>query len=230
MQSVADVEIVDWIGRLGAASVEHVAARFGLEQDDVRERLSCLQQDGLLGYTQRRDDHRVLYWASTRGLSRCGLDRLDLWQSNPLGFDDALRIAQVAAELARGLPDWQVLSAREIAAIEAASGEPYASARVSQDGRWTTHLPALVLSSPLARVIPVEVQPRLGTVSSLLAVCRGWARARHVSRVYWLAQHRPGLAVRRAVREALATDRVMVLGLDDVPLLVAREEAIDALP
>ena len=101
-----------------------------------------------------------------------------------------------------GLPDWQVLTAREIAAIEAASGEPYASARVSQDGRWTAHLPALALCSPLARVVPVEVQPRLGTVASLLSVCRGWARARHVSRVYWLTQPRPGLAVRRAVESA----------------------------
>ena len=233
MRTVTDAEIVGWIGRLGAVGVEHVATGFEMERGVARERLVCLQKAGVLGSAERRDDRRSLYWASTAGLSECGLDRLGSWPYVLQGFDHAWQTAQVAVELMRGLPEWGVLSAREIAAIEADSGEPFASVRIGEAGHRMAHLPALVLCSPLARVVPVEVEPRLGTASSLLSVCRGWARARHVSRVYWLAQVGPGLAVHRAVRDARASDRVTVLELDDVSLLVAsecaREDASDAL-
>jgi hypothetical protein len=227
MRSVTDAEIVSWIGRLGSVGVEHVAAWFGMDGSVAHKRLASLQRDGLLGYGERRDNHRCLYWASTAGLSQCGLDRLSLWPCVPQEFDHAWQIAQVAVELMRGLPEWEVLSAREIAAIEADSGERFASIGIGEAGCRTTHFPALALCSPLARVVPVEVEPQPGTASSLLSVCRGWARARHVNRVYWLTQVGPGLAVRRAVRDAYASDRVTVLQLDDIPLLVASECAIE---
>jgi hypothetical protein len=233
MRSVTDAEIVSWIGRLGAVGAEHIEARFGIERDIAHKRLACLQWEGVLGCAKRPGDSQALYWASKTGLSQCGLERLGVWECGPLGFDDALQVAQTAVELMRDLPEWQVLSSREISAIEADSGEPFASVRIFEDGCWTTHSPALVLCSPLARVVPVEVQPRLGTTSSLLAICRGWVRARHISRVYWLTQPSPALAVRRAVRSARASDRIMVLDLHDISLLVAsecaREEASDAL-
>jgi hypothetical protein len=233
MRSVTDAEIVSWIGRLGASGAEHVAARFGIELDVAHKRLVCLRRDGVLRCAKRPGDSQVLYWASKTGLSQCGLERLGAWECGALGFDDVLQVAQTAVALMRGLPEWQVLSSREISAIETDSGEPFASVRILEDGRWKTHSPALVLCSPLARVVPVEVQPRVGTPSSLLAICRGWARTDRISRVYWLTQPKPALAVRRAVRSARASDRIMVLDLHDISLLVAsecaREEAGDVI-
>jgi hypothetical protein len=233
MRTVSDREIVEWIGRLGAAGTEHVAARFELDRRAVEERLVSLQREELLEGAEG-SARRGMYWASATGLAGCGLERLGGWQDGHLeGFEHAWQVAQVAVELMHGLPDWSVLSAREIAAIEAESGERFASVDVGFGGLRRVHVPTLVLSSPGARIVPVEVQPALGMDSSLLSICRSWGRARHVNRVYWLAELGPGRAVRRIARKALATDRITVLGLDDVPLLVAseaaREEANDAL-
>jgi len=221
MRAVTDVEIVDWIGRLGAAGAQHVAARFAMEPSLAGERLARLVRDGTLEHTQRPGANE-LYWASNAGLEERGLDRLGPWQPEADIFHHAWTVAQVASELALGLPEWEVLSAREIAAVETGSGEPFASVRIGADRR----LSALVLCSPCARVVPVEIEPpSRDTAAGLVSVCRGWARASHVSRVYWLAKTGPGLVVCRAVREAHASDRLTVLGLDDVSLLVASEEA-----
>lgn len=232
MRSVTDAEVVGWVGRLGAVGPEHVAAWFRIDLGIAAERLLGLERDGLLGCARRGDDGRVLYWASKRGLSESGLKHLSVWESGATGFDDALQVADTAVELIRGLPEWQFLTTREIAAIEAASGR-FASVQVSDEGSWTTHRPTFVLCSPSGRVVPVEVQPSVRSVSLLREVCRGWVRARDVSRVYWLARSRPLLATRRAVSEARGSERIMVLDLRDVALLVAseyaREDASDAL-
>lgn len=135
-------------------------------------------------------------------------------------------------QLGLGLPDWDVLSAREIVAIEADSGEQFASVCVRGRGHCTVHIPALALESPGGRVVPVEVQPSL-IAGGLVSLCRAWGRAEHFGRVYWLAPVGPGRVVRRAAREARATGRVMVLDVEDIMLLVAseraREEVIDDL-
>ena len=233
MRTFVDAEIVGWIGRLGAAGAQHVAALFEMDPALVRERLECLVSEGRLEQAERPDG-QDLYWASKAGLSEHGLDRLGVWQLDPNDLDHAWTVAGVAVELTLGLIDWDVLSAREVALMDADSGELFASVRVGEDGQRTTRVPALVLCSPLGRAVPIEIEPSRDTAwSSLVSICRGWASARHVNRVYWLARTGPGLRVRRAVREAHASDRVTVLGLDDVALLTAseaaQEDAIDAL-
>jgi hypothetical protein len=50
----------------------------------------------------------------------------------------------------------------------------------------------------------------------LLAICRGYARARQVSHVYYLAGGGAGRAVTRAVSETRAQDRIMVLALGGI--------------
>jgi hypothetical protein len=59
------------------------------------------------------------------------------------------------------------------------------------------------------------------SASRLAAICRGWARARHITNVYSPAAPEPGRAVKRAVTATHATDRVRVLALDDIPTLAA---------
>jgi hypothetical protein len=233
MRTGIDAEIVCWIGRLGAASAEHVATRFGIDRCVARERLASLHQEGMLERAEGPDAHHGLYWASAAGLRCFGLERFGVWREGPEGVEHAWLVAQVAVQLERGLPDWDVLSAREIVAIEADSGEQFASVRVGERGRWSVHVPAFVLASPGTRVVPIEVQLPLGSESALVSICRGWTRANHVGRVYWLATVGPGRAVRRAARETRATDCVVVLDVEDILLLVtserAREEISDDL-
>jgi len=225
MRTGIDVEIVCWIGRFGAASAEHVAERFGIDRSAARERLVSLGQEGLLERFERPDASHGLYWASKAGLRCFGLERFGVWREGPEGVEYAWLIAEIAVQLERALPDWIVLSAREIVAIEADSGKQFASVRVGERGHWRMHVPALALESPSDRIVPVEVQQSSGGESGLVAVCRGWRRAEHVGRVYWLSPVGPARAVRSAAREARATERVMVLDLRDMMVLVASERA-----
>jgi hypothetical protein len=228
MQTERDAEIVNWIGRLGAAGAEHTMSRFGMGRSVAYGRLNSLLRDGLL------DHHSVLfgmpgkYTASTAGLRWQGLDRLGVFRVRPGGFEHSWQVAEAAVQLHLGLPGWQVLSERELRSIEADSGELFASIQTGRVGDHPRlHRPDLVLASPGARVVPVEVELSIKSTLRLQEICRGWARARHIDRVYYLAVAGPGRAVQRAVRKTNATDRVTVLGLDDVLLLTDSEYAIE---
>jgi hypothetical protein len=87
------------------------------------------------------------------------------------------------------------------------------------------HRPDLALTHPGVGVVPVEVELSIKSASRLAAICRGWARARHIDRVYYLAAEGPRRAVLRAVRATNATDRVTVLAMDDIASLAAEQRA-----
>lgn len=234
MQTRRDAEIVDWIGRLGAAGAEHVMRRFGMSRSTAYERLNLLTKDGLLEHHGVLFARPGMYTATSAGLRWQGLGHLGLGRVRPGGFEHAWQVVQIAVELYLSLPGWEILSERELRAIEADSDELFASVQVGQvSGHPLLHRPDLVLASPGTRIVPIEVELSVKSSSRLAAICRGWARARHINSVYYLAAPGPGRAVQRAVRAANATDRVNVLSLGDVPLLCAgesaREEASDAL-
>ena len=76
MQTERDGQIVEWIGRLGAAGAEHVMSRFAMGRSWAYSRLRSLTADGLL--EPRTVLHREpgLYVATNRGLRWRGLGRL----------------------------------------------------------------------------------------------------------------------------------------------------------
>ncbi len=73
----------------------------------------------------------------------------------------------------------------------------------------------------IGRIGPVGVEH----VAGRFEICRGWARARHIDRVYYLATPKTARAVKRAASAANAADHVRVLALDDIPTLA--EEVCD---
>ena len=234
MQTDRDGQIVGWIGGLGAASAEHVMRRFGMGRSVAYERLSSLVRDGLLEHRAVLFGKPGMFTATAAGLRWRGLERLGVAGLAPGSFEHTWQVADTAVELHRQLSGWQVLSERELRAVEAESGELYASIQVGKAGNHARlHRPDLVLVSPSARVLPVEVEMSVKSSSRLSEICRGWARARHIDRVYYLAASAPARAVKRAVRAASASERVSVLELEDFSLLsdseFAREEAIDVL-
>jgi hypothetical protein len=175
-----------------------------------------------------------MFTATAAGLRWRGLERLGVARLAPGSFEHAWQVAEAAVELHRFLPEWRVLGERELRAVEADSGELDGSVQIGTiAGQPRLHRPDLVLVSPSARLLPVEVELSVKSSLRLRDICRGWARARHIDRVYYLAAPGPAGAVQRAVRAASASDRVSVLGLDDFSLLAdsecAREEAVDAL-
>jgi hypothetical protein len=225
VQTARDREIVDWIGRLGAASADHVMHRFGMGRTQAYARLSRLVRDGLLEQRRLLYGEPGLYLATAEGLRWCGLARLGTHRIRTAGVVHACQIATVAVELTAELPGWSVLSEREIRSQEVDDGELLGSGVTGElaGGRRALHRADLLLVSGSGRRVAVELELSVKARRRLLAICRGWGRARHVAHIYYLAAPAAARAVRRAVRDLRAEDRITVLALDETSALAASE-------
>jgi hypothetical protein len=224
MQTEKDAGIVGWIGRLGAADAEHVMDRFAMGRSWAYARLSRLVKDGLLEQRMLLFRQPGLYLATADGLRWLGLGRLGVYRVSPGGFQHAQEVATAAVSLYHALPGWEVLSEREIRILESDRGEPIASARLGElpGGRPALHRPDLALVSPDGNVVVVEVELSIKAPRRLAAICRAWARARHISAVYYLAPPMVARAVERAIAETRSEDRIVVLPID-------QPQALDAI-
>ncbi len=229
MQTEKDQEIVGWVGRVGAAGADQVMSRFGMGRSWAYARLSRLVADGLLEQKTLLYRQPGLYVATAEGLRWCGLQPLGIYRVGPGGFQHAQQVATAAVGLQTGLPAWEVLSEREIRAAESDRGELVASVRVGElpSGRPALHRPDLAAISPEGRVVAVEVELSVKAPQRLARICRGFARARHLDRTYYLAAPAAARAVSRAVAETRAEDRITVLALGDVAGLVVAEREED---
>jgi hypothetical protein len=217
MQTELDAQIVGWVGCLGAAGAEHVMGRFEMGRSWAYARLNQLVEDGLLEQRSLLYQRPGLYVATRAGLRWRGLTGLE--------------VARVAVELCQALPDgWDLISEREIRARERDSEELLASVQIAAraGGRPALHRPDLALISPAGRVAAVEVELSVKTRARLEGICTGWARARHLQRVYYLAAPSAARAVRRAIKRTRTEDRVTVLALDQPAALADRAEREEA--
>jgi hypothetical protein len=226
MQTEKDAGIVGWIGRLGAADAEHVMARFAMGRSWAYARLSRLVKDGLLEQRTLLYRQPGLYLATADGLRWQGLGRLGVYRVSPGGFQHAQEVATAAVSLYHALPGWEMLSEREIRVRESDRGELIASARLGElpGGRPALHRPDLALVSPQGNVVVVEVELSIKAPRRLAAICRAWARARHISGVYYLAAPAVARAVERAIAETRSEDRIVVLPIDQPAALDAINE------
>jgi hypothetical protein len=227
VQTSLDKEIVGWIGRLGAAGAEHVMGRFGMGRSWAYHRLGTLVTDGILELRPVLYRQPGMYVATREGLRWCGLQGLGLFRVSPSGFVHAWELARVAVALHWALEGWHMLSDREIRARESYLGELVASAKAGETAGYTgVHLAVI---SPEGRTVVVEVELSIKAPRRLQAICRGWARARHISQVYYLAAPAPARAVSRAVQQTRSQDRITVLPLQGACALADTEqEASDA--
>jgi len=225
MQTNTDAEIVDWVGRIGAAGTQHIQARFQMGRSWAYHRLNQLTHDGLLEQRQLLHRQPGLYTATAEGLRWRGLQRLGVERISPGSFEHVWEVATVAVQLHQCLPGLTLLSDREIRDHETERGELVASARLGElpGGRAALHRPDLALVSNGGRVVSVEVELSVKAARRLQAICRGWARARHVHHVYYLATPAAAKAVSRAVQQSRAGDRITVLPLQEVDGLLAAE-------
>ena len=223
MQTERDLEIVGWVGRLGAAGAEHVMERFGMGRSWCYERLGPLVAEGLLA--QRVLLHRQpgLYLATAEGLRWAGLERLGVYRLSPGRFQHAREVATAAVALHKVLPDWRLRSEREIR-VEEQPGGLAASAKVGElQGQPILHRPDLAVVSPDGRVVVVEVELSIKTPRRLEAICRGYARARHIDHTFYLALPGPAKAVEKAVKATRSEDRITVVPLGEPQALAVVE-------
>jgi len=217
MQTEKDAEIVSWIGCLGAASAGHVMGRFYMGRSWAYARLSKLVMDELLEQKTLLYRQPGLYLATADGLRWRGLQRLGVYKVSPGGFQHAQEVANAAVSLHRILPDWEVLSEREIRLQENDQDELIASARLGElpGGRQALHRPDLALVSLDGQIVAVEVELSVKAPRRLAAICRAWARARHISGVYYIATPAAARAVERAIAETRSEDRIVVLPIEE---------------
>lgn len=217
-----DEKMVSWIGHMGAASIGHVAGWFGVSEAAAYQRLRMLCHQGFLDHRLVLHARPALYWATRKGLRWQGIGRFRAFRVDAMGFEHAYRTTHAAVELHRALPEWGVVGEREMRLIEADRSELFASMRLPDArGRKVFHRPDLALTLSGVGVTAVEVELSEKTPARLAAICRGWARARHISHVYYVALPGPARAVRRAVKATNSEDRITVLDLDDIETLAA---------
>jgi hypothetical protein len=216
VQTERDKEVVDWLARFGAAGAQHVGRRFAMTRTRAYARLGSLVAAGLLEPRRVLYQEPALYVATASGLRWCGLERMGVQRVGAAEFVHAREVATVAVELHLALPGWRVVSERELRDAELDRGEPVGSAVVGElpGARQALHRPDLLLVSRLGRRLAVEVELSVKSRHRLVRICRGWARARHLDGVYYLAAPAAARAVARALAEVRAQDRVTVLGLD----------------
>ncbi|HXC46050.1 MAG TPA: hypothetical protein VNU24_05545 [Solirubrobacteraceae bacterium] len=189
------------------------------------QRLNSLTRDGLLEHHAVLYGRPGMYTATLAGLRWKGIAHLGVFSVRPGSFEHAWQVAQTATDLGRAMPDWDVMSERQLRSAENEYGTLVASIQVSNA---KLHRPDLVLAYKRGPVIPIEVELSTKAASRLAAICRGWARARHINTVYYLAAPGPARAVARAVRSTNAGERIRILDLDDIPTLANEQYAAQA--
>jgi hypothetical protein len=225
VQTARDQEIVRFIGRVGGASAEHVEACFGMCQSRAYARLRLLVKDGLLEHKQLL--HRVpgLYVATREGLRWAGLGALSVQHISPGGFRHAWELTSAAVALGAGAPAWQLFSERELRVSEREQDRTIASISLGEPaGGRSAHRPDLALIGAEGDVVAVEVELAVKAPRRLRQICRGYARARHLSLVCYLASEPAAAALERAVADVRAEQRIAVLGLDEAGQLGASLE------
>lgn len=228
MQTERDSQIVSWIGGIGAAGAEHVMSEFGMSRSIAYQRLNSLTRDGLLAHHTVLYGRPGMYTATLAGLRWKGIAHLGVFNVRPGSFEHAWQVAHTAVKLARAMPDWEVMSERQLRSAENEFGILVASIQVGKDtANAKLHRPDLVLTCKRGLVIPIEVELSTKSASRLTAICRGWARARHINTVYYLAAPGPARAVARAIRSTKTGDRIRVLDLDDIPTLANEQYAAE---
>jgi hypothetical protein len=187
MVTERDRSIVDWIGRLGAASALDVMARFGRGRSQTYYRLSVLVRAGLLEPRHLLCGQPTLYVATRDGLSWAQLARLEPCRVSIASATHWAQCARVAVALARSERYHEVWSERELRAAELDAGHAVASAELGRlpDGRPRLRRADLILMPSDRRRGPIAVEVELAVKAArrLEAICRAWARCRLVEAV-----------------------------------------------
>ena len=210
-----DREIVRWVSRLGAVSVEQIGRRFSVGRSVAYEQVRRLVGHGLLERTQTGIGDPTLISATRDGITYAGLGLRR--PAIRLGeVDHWLTVADVAIELEDLHGARQVITERELRFEEALAGRPIASGKLGEtlNGHPRLHRPDLVVRVDGGYVVyEVELTPK--SRSRLKAILRAWRWADNVvGCIYVVPPSTPTQqVVTDAIRRVHAEDEVRVLEL-----------------
>ncbi len=174
MQTQKDAEILGWLGRVGAASAEHVMARFQMGCSWAYARLHALVRDGLLEHKQLLHGASGLDIATGDGLCWTGLDCLGGYRLSSGTVQHATELATVVVALHGALPDRQQPTDRELRVKEVDAPQLIVSARRGElsGGRPAMHRPDLALLGAGESTVVIEVELSVKASRRFPAICR----------------------------------------------------------
>jgi hypothetical protein len=217
-----DTDVVDWIGRLGAADPGHVMARFGMGRTVTYRRLAALEAAGLIERSRLLYGQSGLTVATRAGLRLCGLEDLGVARVSAASVAHWQASTTVAVLLERRHGPGSVGGVREIRAAERATGREVATAQVGS----SSHLPDLVVWGPAGPGLPggvgVEVELTVKAPRRLEQIVRGWRRAVSqgvTSRVLYVCSPEALRAVERAIAATEAHEQVRTAAMPGAHVL-----------
>ncbi len=218
----ARLATLQWSARMGAVTAEALAFHLGTSAASARAQLSVSVRERLL--TRRRPlvGRPALYTLTPAGLRMTGLRGIDPCRVSPANALHLIACARAAAALERCYPEQILQGERELRRDERQSGAQLASARlgVRPDGGPLLHRPDLVLwptGKGEALPVAVEVELTIKAPRRLAEICRAWARCRYVAGVLYLTAPGVERALERAIEQADAGERVVVVPLSSLP-------------
>jgi hypothetical protein len=213
-----DWQILRWIGRMGAVSVDHLRARFALGRTVAYRRSAVLIEAGLIERVPCLPGQSRLLRATQQGLRMAGLSGRVAVASPALNAHH-VACAWIAMWLERQHGQDAVLSERDVWMAEGIARQPVASSRIGElpNGEPRLHRPDLAVLNGrgVALVVEVELSPK--APERLERIVRSWRRARWVERVRYYAAHgATARGVARAIARARAAERVELVSLESV--------------
>ncbi len=215
------IELARWTASLGAVTAEALAHRRAVSVASARARLVAAQRAGLLSRERPLSGRPSLFSATRAGLRACDARGMQTCNVKGSNAHHLIECAAVAAALERCYPDHWVAGERELRRDEQEHDRLLASAQLgwAQAREKGRHRPDLVLWPSTTGELPVAVEVEL-TVKAhprLVEICRAWARSRTVAGVLYFAPANVERALSRAIEEAQASERIVVLPLDSLP-------------
>jgi hypothetical protein len=199
-----DQEIVDFIGRHGIVTIDHVIEALGVGRATAYRRTSACIEARLLERFQLLHLGPSLLRATRRGLRYAGLGLSPVVVS-PGSVHHRLRCTSTAQLLAYEFDPTQILSERELIQAERIEGKPIVSARLPKS---RLHRPDLaVLNDDQTIAVELELSPK--APRRLAALIEAWKKAAWVDEVRYYCEPGPTRrGIERTIERADASDRV----------------------
>lgn len=209
-----DWEIVRWVGRMGAVTLDQLRIRFALGRTVAYRRVGACVEGKLLERVSLLRGQPALLRATRRGLRLTGLP-LAVAQAPPELVGHWIACGWVALALEREFGWEAVRSERELRLTERWQERPVASAKLgeSPDGSDRLHRPDLVVLHDAATIaVEVELTPK--APRRLESIVKAWRRARWVDSVrYYVPDAGTRSGVERAIERMRAGDRIDILAI-----------------
>ena len=218
----ARAELVRWVAGLGAVTAESLGMRLQVSTASARARLLAAERDGLLVHCRPLTGRPSLYSVTRAGLRAGAVRGLQPGRVSAAGAAHLIECAAAAALLECCYPEHRVEGERELRRQERERGRVLASAQLGAErhGQMLRHRPDLVLwprdpgpDPGPGLPVAVEVELTVKAPERLAAICRAWARAHCVEGVLYLVPPTVERALSRAIEEAQAHERIVILPL-----------------